>query len=100
MTEEGWARMEGGEWGLNGVHWKEVVHRWKDGKVVVDGTGVDAQAPLEAAFYSKRGSLAVSERKLMIQSSTRRRKNTPFFSALKKIRVHIVLCDSILRITT
>jgi hypothetical protein len=36
----------------------------------------------------------------MIQSSTRRRKNTPFFSALKKIRVHIVFCDSILGITT
>ena len=58
------------------------------------------QAPPEAANFSGRASSAVSERKSMIQSSTRRRKNTPFFSALKKIRVHIVFCYSILRITT
>ena len=64
------------------------------------GSRCPPQAPPEAAFYSRRASLAVSERNLMIQSSTRRRKSTPFFSALKKIRVHIVFCDSILGITT
>ena len=64
------------------------------------GSRCPPQAPPEAANFSRRASLAVSERKLMIQSSTRRRKSTPFFSALKKIRVHIVFCDSILRITT
>ena len=64
------------------------------------GSRCPPQAPPEAANFLRRASLAVSERKLMIQSSTRRRKSTPFFSALKKIRVHIVFCDSILRITT
>ena len=64
------------------------------------GSRCPPQAPPEAANFLRRASLAVSERKLMIQSSTRRRKSTPFFSALNKIRVHIVFCDSILRITT
>ena len=59
------------------------------------GSRCPPQAPPEAANFSGRASSAVSERKSMIQSSTRRRKNTPFFSALKKIRVHIVFCDSI-----
>ena len=46
------------------------------------GSRCPPQAPPEAANFSRRASLAVSERKLMIQSSTRRRKRTPFFSAL------------------
>ena len=69
-------------------------------QIAAVGSRCPPQAPPEAANFSGRASSAVSERKSMIQSSTRRRKNTPFFSALKKIRVHTVFFDSILRITT